>query len=76
MHDQNTTDKTLGWAGCVLVVLGALATSLKIDPLNIWLLNIGNLAYLVWAIRLREANLIIVNAVLTIIYVIGLLYRL
>jgi hypothetical protein len=62
----------LKWGGCVAVVLGALCTSLRIDPLNIYLLNVGALAYLLWAIRVRELNLVIVNGVLLAIYILGL----
>ena len=54
--------------------LGALCTSLRIDPLNIWLLNLGALLYLLWALRIRETNLIIVNAVLLALYLVGLFY--
>jgi len=62
----------LKWGGCLTVVLGALCTSLRIDPLNIYLLNVGALMYLLWAIRIRELNLILVNAVLLAIYILGL----
>jgi hypothetical protein len=65
-------NNTLKWGGCLTVVLGALCTSLRIDPLNIYLLNVGALAYLLWAIRVRELNLIIVNGVLLAIYILGL----
>jgi len=64
----------LKWTGCATVVLGALCTSLRIDPVNIYLLNVGALAYLIWAIRVRELNLIIVNAVLLAVYIVGLFY--
>ena len=64
----------LKWMGCATVVLGALCTSLRIDPVNIYLLNVGALAYLLWAIRVRELNLIIVNAVLLAVYIVGLFY--
>ena len=64
----------LKWMGCATVVLGALCTSLRIDPVNIYLLNVGALAYLIWAIRVRELNLIIVNAVLLAVYIVGLFY--
>ena len=64
----------LKWAGCATVVLGALCTSLRIDPLNIYFLNVGALLYLLWAIRIRERNLIIVNGVLLALYVVGLFY--
>jgi hypothetical protein len=67
-------DKVLKWSGMLCVVLGALATSFRIDPVNIYLLNLGALLYLIWAVRIREWNLIVVNAVLLLIYVIGLFY--
>ena len=65
-------DKILKWAGCATVCCGALATSLRIDPLNIYLLNAGALIYLIWAIRIRELNLIVVNGILLALYAIGL----
>ena len=64
----------LKWGGCLAVVLGALCTSLRIDPLNIYLLNLGALLYLVWAVRIRELNLVLVNGVLLAIYLVGLFY--
>jgi hypothetical protein len=64
----------LKWGGCATVVGGALCTSLRIDPLNIYLLNIGALLYLIWAVRIRELNLVLVNAVLLVIYIVGLFY--
>ena len=62
----------LKWLGCATVCAGALCTSLRIDPLNIYLLNAGALFYLLWALRIRERNLIIVNAVLLAIYIVGI----
>ena len=67
-------DNLLKWSGCATVVLGALCTSLRIDPLNIYLLNAGALLYLIWAIRIRELNLVLVNGVLLAIYLVGLFY--
>jgi hypothetical protein len=64
----------LKWSGCAAVVLGALCTSLRIDPLNIYFLNAGALLYLLWAIRIGERNLIVVNAVLLALYLVGLFY--
>ena len=64
----------LKWLGCVTVVLGALCTSLRIDPLNIYFLNIGAALYLIWSIRIREWNLVIVNGVLLAIYILGLFF--
>jgi len=62
----------LKWAGCAFCCAGALCTSLRIDPANIYLLNAGAVVYLIWAIRIREANLIAVNSILLGLYAIGL----
>ena len=67
-------NNTLTWAGCATVLAGALFTSLRIDPLNIYFLNAGALLYLIWAVRIKETNLIIVNGVLLALYVLGLFY--
>ena len=56
------------------MVIGALFTSLRIDPLNIYFLNLGAAIYFVWSIRIREWNLIIVNGVLLAIYILGLFF--
>jgi hypothetical protein len=68
-------NKILKWSGMFSVVLGALFTSLRIDPANIWLLNLGAGLYLVWALRIKEWNLVIVNAVLLGIYAVGLFVK-
>lgn len=65
------TDNLLKYTGMTAVILGAILTSLRIDPLNIFFLNLGALAYLIWAIRIREWNLVAVNGVLLAIYVLG-----
>jgi len=65
-------NKILKWSGMTAVVTGALLTSLRIDPMNIWMLNLGAGLYLIWALRIREWNLVIVNGVLLGIYAIGL----
>jgi hypothetical protein len=62
----------LKWVACAVTLSGALCTSLRIDPLNIYLLNAGALLYLIWSIRIREWNLSAVNAGLLTIYIVGL----
>ena len=69
----------LKWTGCVLCCLGALGISLeKIGVLpptlisNIFM-NISAIAYLTWSIRIKEPNLIIVNAVVLICWSVGLI---
>ena len=68
------TNTILKWLGCVIVCCGALATSLRVDPLNIYLLNAGAFIYLIWAIRIKELNLVVVNGILLALYIIGLFY--
>jgi hypothetical protein len=65
-------DFYLKWSACVVTLLGALCTSLRIDPLNIYLLNAGSILYLTWGYRIREYNLIAINAGLLLIYLYGL----
>ena len=67
-------NNVLKWTGMALVIAGALCTSFRIDPLNILLLNAGALVYMIWALRIREMNLVIVNAVLLAIYAVGLMH--
>jgi hypothetical protein len=55
-----------------VTLAGALCTSLRIDPLNIYLLNAGAVLYLTWGYRIREWNLVAINSGLLIIYLYGL----
>lgn len=64
----------LKWTALVLTLSGALMTSLRIDPWNIYALNCGALLYLWWSARIKELNLVFVNAGLLGIYVIGLFF--
>jgi hypothetical protein len=62
------------WSGVWFTLAGALCTSLRIDPLNVYLLNLGSLLFVIWAIRIRERAMITVNAGLLAIYVLGLFF--
>jgi hypothetical protein len=64
----------LKWTACAVTLSGALCTSLRVDPLNIYLLNCGALMYLVWSLRIREWSLVTINAGLLLIYLVGLFY--
>jgi drug/metabolite transporter superfamily protein YnfA len=61
------------WTATVLTLMGAIATSLNIYPLNVALFNIGGALWLWFAIRIKEKSLIVVNAGLLIIYIFGVL---
>ena len=65
-------DWWLKWIACFVTLTGALCTSLRIDPLNIYLLNAGAALYLLWSLRIREWSLVAINAGLLVIYIVGL----
>ena len=63
------------WVATVVTLIGALATALMFDPLNIWLLNIGAALFLWWGFLIKDKAIITVNAGLLVIYLIGLWIR-
>ena len=65
----------LEWLATIVTVGAALATALSIDPLNIYLFNIGSVLWLVWAVRIKRASLVVVNVGLLAVYVYGLIVR-
>lgn len=64
------------WVATFVTLLGALATALMYDPLNVYLLNLGAVFFLIWAIMIKEKAMITVNAGLLLIYITGLVVRL
>ena len=68
-------DFVLKWTACLVTLAGALCTALRIDPMNIYLLNAGAFLYLIWSIRIREWNLIVINAALLTIYCVVLFFQ-
>ena len=64
-------DSVLKWTATALILIGAVLTSLAIDPWNIYLMNAGTLIWLIWALRIRDNALIVVNAGLLVIYMMG-----
>ena len=69
-----TFTRFLAWTATGLTLMGALATSLRIDPLNVYLLNVGSATFLWWAVRIRDRAMITVNAGLLSIYILGLFF--
>ncbi len=62
----------LKWSACVVTLAGAVLTSLRIDPMNIYLLNCGAILYFVWGHRIREWNIIVINLGFIVIYAWGI----
>jgi hypothetical protein len=63
------------WVATVVTLIGALATALQFDPLNIYLLNAGAILFLWWAFLIKDKAMITVNAGLLGIYIVGLIIR-
>ena len=69
-----TLTRVLVWAATAVTLAGALCTSLRIDPLNVYLLNLGSACFLWWAWRIQGREMITVNAGLLGVYMIGLFF--
>jgi len=63
----------LRYSAVIITLAGALATALRVDPLNIYLLNTGTMLFLIYSFKIKDLSLIIVNSGLLLIYAVGLL---
>lgn len=75
MMNTETTKTILEWSATGFTVAGALATAIAVDPLNIYLLNVGAVLWLIWAVMVKRTSLIVVNASLLAVYVYGFVLR-
>lgn len=64
-------DEYLKWTATAITLTGAVLTSLAVDPINVYLLNLGSFIFLIWAVRIRDGAMIAVNAGLLAIYGMG-----
>jgi hypothetical protein len=64
------------WIATAVTLVGAMATALQYDPLNIYLLNAGAILFLWWAILIKDKAMITVNAGLLATYILGIFIRL
>ena len=64
----------LKWTATWITLAGALCTSLRVDPLNVYLLYVGSFVFLWWAVRIRDRAMITVNSGLLAIYMVGLYF--
>jgi hypothetical protein len=70
-----TFNTIIKWLALICTLTGAVSTVMKLDPANIIFLNLGSLLYLIWSVRVKDLNLILVNAVLLAIYIAGAVIR-
>ena len=69
---DQTLNNILKWVATAITLIGAVLTSLNIYPLNVIAFNIGSVLWLIFAIRIKEPSLIVVNSGLLLVYVLGL----
>ena len=65
-------DNILKWTACAVTLTAALLTSFEVLIYNRELFAVGAALYLLWSVRIREANLIVINGALLAIYVVGI----
>ena len=65
----------LKWTACAITLTAALLTSFEVLGYNRELFALGAMLYLIWSVRIREANLIVINGALLVIYVAGLIIK-
>ena len=75
MNDDSVT-VAIKWIATVVTLLGAFCTAAAIDPLNIWLLNLGSILFIIWSFRIKDLAMITVNVGLFSIYTGGTIWRL
>jgi len=73
--NTETTKTILEWSATAFTVAGAVAIALAIDPLNIYLLNVGAVLWLIWAVMVKRTSLIVVNSALLTVYAYGFVLR-
>lgn len=64
---------TLQWTATILTIAGAAFTSLNMYPQNVVAFNVGGVFWLMYAFRVNHKSLIVTNAGLLLIYILGLL---
>ena len=60
------------WTSTIILLCGAALTSLNIYPANVFLSLVGNLGWLVVSLMWRKPSLIVIQLVISFIYVAGL----
>lgn len=66
-------DFVLEWAITVILIVGVALTSFNIFPLNLWISLVGNIGWLYLGWVWRKWSLLVVQLVITAIYIIGLI---
>jgi hypothetical protein len=65
----------LEWASTALVIIGACLTAWNIYPTNLYFQFVGNIGWLIVGYMWRKWSLITIQAVISVIYVMGLISK-
>jgi hypothetical protein len=68
-----TIDFLLQWTATAFTIVGAVLTSANLYPYNVFALYIGTVSWTIWAVRIRQLSLIVVNSALLAIYLGGVI---
>jgi cellulose synthase/poly-beta-1,6-N-acetylglucosamine synthase-like glycosyltransferase len=71
--DYVDLDFVLEWSAVLFIIVGATLASLNRYPYNVFTLYIGTMLWTIWAVRIGTWSLIVVNAVLLVIYFVGVI---
>lgn len=66
-------DFILEWAITIILIIGVALTSFNIFPLNLWISLIGNIGWLYLGYIWKKWSLLVVQLVITAIYIVGLI---
>ena len=61
------------WGSTLILLAGATLTSLNIYPMNVFLSLAGNLGWLVVSLMWRKPSLIVIQLVISVIYIAGMI---
>ena len=64
------------WVATIVILIGAVLTSLNVYPYSAIALNLGSFLYLIWSLLIKDLAMIIVNGGLLLIYTVGLAIKL
>jgi len=65
----------LKWVAVAVTIAGALMTSFRLDPFNIYFLNTGAVLFAIWSYLVKDRALFLVNIMLVVSYAIGLIWK-
>jgi len=67
--------QTLAWSGTVVLLVAASLAAFNVYPIYVYLFCVANGIWVLVGVLWREKSLIILNTGLTLIYIIGLLFK-